>query len=186
MGSCNGIDDLASRRLFIASDQLHFPDEDAAAAMFSDIPISSASQHDLQALLDQHQFSHHFASCSIRDCAWLTALSHSAGTSSGWLKAIPSISLGLAIPGPEFIVGLRLWLGVSLFPICPLCTCLSSIDCFGDHLLGCSHGPMQGRPEKLRGPGQRVKFCGALDPSCKVKTKKKKKRKKKKVTTCWQ
>ena len=74
---------------------------------------------------------------------WLTALSHSSGTSSGWLKAIPSTSLGLAIPGPEFIVGLCLWLGVSLLPISPLCTCLSSIDCFGDHLLGCSHGPMR-------------------------------------------
>ena len=74
---------------------------------------------------------------------WLTALSHSSGTSSGWLKAIPSTSLGLAIPGPEFIVGLFLWLGVSLLPISPLCTCLSSIDCFGDHLLGCSHGPMR-------------------------------------------
>ena len=35
------------------------------------------------------------------------------------------------------------WLGVSLFPSSPLCTCLSSIDCFGDHLLGCSHGPMK-------------------------------------------
>ena len=111
--------------------------------MFSVIPISSASQHDLQAFLDQHQFNRHFASCSIRDRAKLTALSHSSGTSSGWLKAIPSTSLGLAIPGPEFIVGLRLWLGVSLFPITPLCTCLSSIDCFGDHLLGCSHGPMR-------------------------------------------
>ena len=44
---------------------------------------------------------------------------------------------------PEFIVGLHLWLGVSLFPISPLFTCLSSIDCFGDHLLGCSHGPMR-------------------------------------------
>jgi len=39
--------------------------------------------------------------------------------------------------------GLRLWLGVSLFPFFPLCTCLSSINCFGDHLLGCSHGPMR-------------------------------------------
>ena len=73
----------------------------------------------------------------------MTALYHSSGTSSGWLKAIPSTSLGLAIPGPEFIVGLRLWLGVSLFPISPLCTCLSSIDCFGEDLLGCSHGPMR-------------------------------------------
>ena len=51
-------------------------------------------------------------------------------------------SLGLAILGPEFVVGLCLWLGVSLFPSSPLCKCLSSIDCFGDHLLGCSHGPM--------------------------------------------
>ena len=117
IGSCNSIRDLASRLLFIASDQLHFPNEDAAAAIFSDIPISSASQHDLQAFLDQHQFSCHFASCSIWNRARLTTLSHSSGTSSGWLKAIPSTSLGLAIPGTEFIVGLRLWLGVSLFPI---------------------------------------------------------------------
>jgi len=73
----------------------------------------------------------------------LNALAHSSGTSSGWLKAIPLPSLGLAIPGPEFVVGLRLWLGVSLFPFPPLCICLSSIDCFGDHLLGCSHGPMR-------------------------------------------
>ena len=109
--------------------------------MFSVILISSASQHDcLQVFLDQHQFNRHFASW---DRARLTALSHSSSTSSGWLKAIPSTSLGLAIPGPEFIVGLCLWLGVSLFPITPLCTCLSSIDCFGDHLLGCSHGPMR-------------------------------------------
>ena len=27
---------------------------------------------------------------------------------------------------------------VSLFPLSPLCTCLSSIDNFGDHLLSCS------------------------------------------------
>ena len=33
LGSCNSIRDLTSRLLFIAPDQLHFPDEDAAAAM---------------------------------------------------------------------------------------------------------------------------------------------------------
>ena len=65
------------------------------------------------------------------------------GTSSSWLKAIPHACLGLAIPGPEFIIGLRIWLGVSLFPLSPLCTCLSTIDNFGDHLLGCSQGPMR-------------------------------------------
>ena len=56
-------------------------------------------------------------------------------TSSGWLKAIPRVR-GLAIPGPEFVIGLRIWLGVSLFPLSPLCTCLSTIDNYGDHLLG--------------------------------------------------
>ena len=40
-----------------------------------------------------------------------------------------------SLPGPEFVVGLRLWLGAILFPLSPLCTCLS--------LLGCSHGPMR-------------------------------------------
>jgi len=40
----------------------------------------------------------------------------SSGISSGWLKAP---SLGLAIPGPEFVAGLHLWLGVSLFPFPP-------------------------------------------------------------------
>jgi len=51
--------------------------------------------------------------------------------------------LGLAIPGPEFVVGLRIWLGISLFPLSPLCTCLSTIDNVGDHLLGCSQGSMR-------------------------------------------
>jgi len=59
------------------------------------------------------------------------------------LKRFPQPSLCLATPGPELTVGLHLWLGVSLFPPSPLCTCLSSIDCFGDHLLGCSQGPMR-------------------------------------------
>ena len=70
----------------------------------------------------------------------LNILAHSSDTSSGWLKMIPPT---LPIPGPELVVGLRLWLGVSLFPSSQLCTYLSSIDCFGDHLLGCSHGPMR-------------------------------------------
>jgi len=47
---------------------------------------------------------------------------NSSGTSisSGWLEAIPQPSLGQAIPDPKFVVDLRLWLGVFLFPF-PLC-----------------------------------------------------------------
>ena len=33
--------------------------------------------------------------------------------------------------------------GIPLFPLSPLCVCLTSIDQFGDHLLECSHGPMR-------------------------------------------
>jgi len=147
LGSCNSIRDLASTLLSIDAVHLCFPDEEAASAVFSDFhgdcSISLASQQDLQAFLDQRLFTDLHESLSIRDQARLTALSHSSGTSSGWLKAIPQVRLGLAIPGPEFVVDLRLWLGVTLFPQSPLCTCLSSIDAFGDHLLGCSHGPMR-------------------------------------------
>jgi len=48
---------------------------------------------------------------------------------------IPQPSLGLAFSPHDFIIALRLWLGVPLFPLLTLCTCLSVI---GDHLLGCS------------------------------------------------
>jgi len=48
------------------------------------------------------------------------ALSYPSGTSNSWLKAIPRACLGLALPGPEFIIGLRIWLSVSLFPLSPL------------------------------------------------------------------
>ena len=51
--------------------------------------------------------------------------------------------MGLAFSPHEFVIAVCLWLGVPLFPLLPLCTCLSVIDQFGDHLLGCSHGPLR-------------------------------------------
>ena len=106
-------------------DQLHFSDEDTAVVTFS---ISLASQHDLQAILNQAD--NHFDSCSIREHAHLNVLVHSFGTSGGWLKAIP-------YPWSR----IRCWLESmhGLVPFSPLYTCL---NCFGDHLLGCSHGPI--------------------------------------------
>ena len=126
---------------------LVFPNEEHTVATFerftSDIFIPSATQQDLQALLDQNQYDQLFASFNIRNRARFTALSHSSGTSSRWLNAIPQVSLTLAIPGPEIVVGLRLWLGIPLFPLSPLCVCLTSNDQFGDHLQECSHGSMR-------------------------------------------
>ena len=102
--------------------------------------IPYAIQCDYQVVLDHHHYDKLFATASIRDLAHLTALSHSSGASSGWVRAIPQSSFGLAIPGPEFLVGLCLWLEVSFFPISPLRMRLAPIDLFGDHLLECSHG----------------------------------------------
>ena len=55
------------------------------------------------------------------------ALFYSSGASGGWLKVIHHSSLGLTIPGPELVFDLRLWLGISLFPVSPLCVCLPPI-----------------------------------------------------------
>ena len=129
LDSCNNIHLLASQLLSLEFHELTFPDKDVAATVFekfySNLSISVASQHDLQVVLDQHQYDKHFASLNIQEQAHLTALSHSSGTSSRWLKAIPQVSLGLSIPDSEFVVSLCLWLVISLFPLSPLCVCLA-------------------------------------------------------------
>jgi len=125
---------------------MSLPGEGYAFSSFEDLPISvskATSQNDIQAFLDDLLFKQLLNCSSIRDQARLRAVSHSSGTSSGWLKALPQPSLGLAFSPHDFIIALRLWLGIPLFPLSPLCTCLSTIDQFGDHLLGCSHGPLR-------------------------------------------
>ena len=49
----------------------------------------------------------------------------------------------MALSPHDFVIAVRVWLGVPLFSLLPLCTCFSVIDQFGDHLLGCSHGPLR-------------------------------------------
>ena len=46
---------------------------------------------------------------------------------SGWLKAISRVGLRLTIPGSEFVIGLHIWLGASLFPLSPICTCFTTL-----------------------------------------------------------
>jgi len=98
LGSCNSVHELASTLLSI----------------------------DVNQLRDKRLFGDPFASFGIRSQTRLMTLAHPSGTSSGWLKAIPRACLGLAVPGPEFVIG-RIWLRVSLFPLSPLCTCLSTM-----------------------------------------------------------
>ena len=77
-----------------------------------------SSQNNLQAVLDDSLFKQLVSSSTIRDQARMCALSHSSGTSSGWLKALPQPALGLAISPHDFVIALRLWLGIPLFPLC--------------------------------------------------------------------
>ena len=61
------------------------------------------------------------------------------------LRAPPISSLGLSIHPNEFVIALRIWLGIHCFPSSPLslCFCGSVIDHNGDHLLGCGHNPLR-------------------------------------------
>ena len=104
---------------------------------------ANLSQSSLQALVDQMSYDDLLSKCNTRDKARLLAIS-SAIETSGWLRAVPIPSLGLAMPNPEFIA-LRTWLGTPIFPNAPspLCACTLPIDPHGDHLLGCGHGPLR-------------------------------------------
>ena len=53
------------------------------------------------------------------------------------MRAILSELLGLTLSGQEFVVALRYWLGIPLFPVSARCSCGTVIDGFGDHVLGC-------------------------------------------------
>ena len=64
----------------------------------------------------------------------------SAQHAGAWLRALPNPNLGLAIPSRGFIIALRVWLCVGIFPSSPisdLCLCGSLLDELGDHLIGC-------------------------------------------------
>lgn len=105
--------------------------------------IVGATQSSLQANLDILRYNALLDSLSLAGIARLKALSSSNYT-SGWLKAPPSTSLGLAMTPTEFIVAVRIWLGLPSFPSQPsplLCRCGQFVDPTGDHLLGCGHGP---------------------------------------------
>lgn len=47
--------------------------------------------------------------------------------------------------GPIFIVAVKIWLGMAMFSMnpSPRCACNNVIDPYGDHLVGCAHGPLR-------------------------------------------
>ena len=100
----------------------------------------------LQSQIECSIFANLKESHSLRDNACLNTVSliHAAA----WLLAIPNSKLGLAMALHEFVIAVKLWLGIPISPDFPkaiLCMCGHTIDSFGDHLLGCGHGSLRSR-----------------------------------------
>ena len=85
--------------------------------------FSLATQTILQSTLDDLTYSNLLSQYSIRDRARLLALSDPSGYACAWLQVFPSPQLGLAIPPAEFVVALRLWLGIPVLSETSLSFC---------------------------------------------------------------
>ena len=157
LGSCFSSQELCYRLLqsFSGGPDVFpsIPDQDVATSILLPL-INSDSLPDLiHPACGQRVFQHELDiarqtlllnSLTIRDQARIRSISADPCTSS-WLRAIPCDSLGLSMSSQEFVCSLRYRLGVPLFSaISPVrCPCGSVVDQFGDHLLGCGHGPMR-------------------------------------------
>ena len=121
LGSCSDFKDLVRQLLGIQRDSDFMLVGEAKAQqnliglLPSSFSFSPASQKDLQLHLDEYFYSEVLLQQSIRDRARLLALSDSSGLACAWLQVIPCPQLGLAIPPAEFVVALRLWLGIPVF-----------------------------------------------------------------------
>ena len=109
-------------------------------ATFSDLSV--ASQQSLQSHLDGIQLQALKQGCSIRDRARINTIA--SPYAGAWLRVTPNRNLGLAMLQHEFIVTIRLWLDIPIFPAANSnnalrCICGQVIDRFGNHLLGCSY-----------------------------------------------
>jgi len=127
------------------------PGEQGACGVFRDllsdtpvinIDLAASSQRRLQALLDSAAHTSLRARSGLRDQARLTATA--APHAGAWLRALPAPALGLAMAPHEFVLALRLWLGIAVFAATRVrCVCGTLLDPFGDHLLGCGHGVLR-------------------------------------------
>ena len=152
LGSCSASKELVCQLLDLNLDSdFRLVDEDMAQHTFislftsSSFVFSSISQTILQSTLDDQIYSDILSQYDICDRARLLVLSDPSGLACAWLQVLPSPQLGLAIPPAEFVVALHLWLGIPVFSEMDpsACSCHQLVDCFGDHIIGCSHGPLR-------------------------------------------
>ena len=96
-----------------------------------------STQHDLQVLLDSCVSKEVRNSSSLCHTAWLNTVS--TPHSGAWIMALPNTNLGLAVSTQEFMVTLRVWLGILVFLHCQsvICPCGTIINPHGNHVLEC-------------------------------------------------
>ena len=107
-------------------------------------------QKELSKLVEEADFNGLLSSHKIRDQARLRALTCKGA--SAWLNAIPSFHMRQVFPNAQYVILLRLWLGLNVydseFP-CP--TCGNHMDVSGFHALTCKSGGYLGvRHNSLR------------------------------------
>jgi hypothetical protein len=107
-------------------------------------------QKELSKLVEEADFIGLLSSHKIRDQARLRALTCKGA--SAWLNAIPSFHMRQVFPNAQYVILLRLWLGLDVydseFP-CP--TCGNHMDVSGFHALTCKSGGYLGvRHNSLR------------------------------------
>ena len=102
----------------------------------ADLP-GQISQGDLALMVDRHTHKQLLLSApDVRSKALLN--STSLPKAGAWLASLPSAPLGLHLRRGEFVLCLRYWLGLPLFPDgqpCPVCH--EPADIYGDHQVGC-------------------------------------------------
>ena len=149
LGSCNFSRPLC-HRLLEELQEIGTPlvgEEAARTALLEEgldlnnVDLGNAGQHDLQVIIDAAHLQVLHTNSTLRDRARLTACA--APHASAWLRAIPAPSLGLTMSRHEFVLAVRLWLGIPVFSSYIRCPCRQIIDPMGDHLLGCGHGPLR-------------------------------------------
>ena len=110
-------------------------------SLYPNVDIKLASQKSLQYAIDTESLDNLKASVPLRDKAQLNTI----GTpeTGAWLRAVPNPNLGFTMSRQEFTLSLSMWLGRHIFPHPVRCVCGQTIDNYGDHVLGCGHGPLR-------------------------------------------
>ena len=131
VASDNSIPEIQDSTISTAIQDLILPGELSAKEQLSsllpdnhELDLMTATQHQIQGVLDSSLQNDIKKSASLRDLARMN--SSSAAHVGSWLVAIPNFNLGLVMSPSEFMVAVRIRLGLPFFPFPPAsarCTC---------------------------------------------------------------